>query len=200
MKTIKLKLLDRQDLVSINTEATTLGEFKNLSEVKELNINWEATKLIDRATKTSFDIDEAKLPTIDALFFVVPTKTKAGSLPYKEVKKKIKKYKKEGGEVPFNYTQATTQQLNDFWDSINKEKVEEVSETQEEVENADSLLEETKELLKKAVENLSKLVKLPAANQEDVAEAVQQFKDTIALYVTKSDLDLEAEHLAAIFK
>lgn len=212
MRTIKLKLLDRQDLVTIVTDAITLGDFKNLESVQELAINWENTKLIDRATQASLELETTVLPSTDALFFVVPTKTKAG-LSYKELKQNIKEYKEKGGVVPFNYTNASTVQLQEFWDSIQEEDDLDENESEEEyvpttstthifnetsTEAAD-LLEETKSLMSKALENLSKLVQLPGASELNVDEIVEDYKKTLAIYVTKSELNLEAEHLRAIF-
>lgn len=119
-RVIKLKLLTQTDLVSVQTSARTFGEFKEEKVVKDLGIDWSSAKLIDRASKVSFDLDESVLPAINALMFVTPTKTKSGLIAYKEVKSLIKDFKAKGGYVPFNYTQATTAQLNEFWDSLNR--------------------------------------------------------------------------------
>lgn len=128
-RTIKLKLLTKLKLETIETSARTFGEFK--AEITELDIDWTSSKLIDRASKASFDLDEAVLPAVDAVMFVMPTKSKAGAdLPYKVVKSYIKDFKAMGGNVPFNYTQATTKQLNKFWNSIEsqEETVDEIVE------------------------------------------------------------------------
>lgn len=122
-RVIKLKLLTQTDLVKVETSARTLGELKQESLVKALGIDWNNAKLIDRASKASFDLDESILPAIDALMFITPTKTKSGAdLLYKEVKAKIKEYKENGGVVDFNYTQATTAQLNEFWNKVSTTK------------------------------------------------------------------------------
>jgi CRISPR/Cas system CSM-associated protein Csm2 small subunit len=134
MRTIKLKLLTQTALEVVETSARTFGEFK--SEISNLGIDWTSAKLIDRATKASFEIDEAVLPSTDAVMFVMPTKSKAGAnLGYKEVKQLIKEYKDNGGIVPFNYTQATTEQLNKFWDSIKsiEEVIEETKDSEENI-------------------------------------------------------------------
>lgn len=77
-RTIKLKLLTQNNLVSVVTGVRTLAEFKKTPEVLALNIDWESTKLIDRESKAIFDLDEAVMPAINAIMFVTPTKTKGG--------------------------------------------------------------------------------------------------------------------------
>lgn len=129
-RVIKLKLLTQTELVKVETSARTFAEFKKEPAVSALGIDWNSAKLIDRASKASFDLDEAVLPAIDALMFVTPTKTKSGAdLGYKEVKAKIKEFKEKGGIVPFNYTQATTTELNKFWNSITSTTVSNVKTT-----------------------------------------------------------------------
>jgi len=118
MRTIKLKLLTQTDLVKVQTSARTLVEFKNEPTVKELGIDWNSAKLIDRASKATFDLDESVLPAIDSLMFVTPTKTKSGAYSYQEAKQMVKEYKDNGGNVPFNYTHASTSQLNTFLMSV----------------------------------------------------------------------------------
>ena len=39
-RTLKLKLLDRSKLVSVVTDAETVGDLKVLQEVRELGIDW----------------------------------------------------------------------------------------------------------------------------------------------------------------
>lgn len=119
-RVIKLKLLTQTELVKVETSARTLAEFKLEPIVKELSIDWSSAKLIDRASKATFDLDESVLPAIDSLMFVTPTKTKSGALDYREAKAEVKKYKDNGGIVPFNYTTAGTSTLNEFLDSIGK--------------------------------------------------------------------------------
>lgn len=118
MRIIKLKLLTQNDLVVVETSARTLAEFKLDPTVAGLSIDWSSAKLIDRASKATFDLDESVLPAIDSLMFVTPTKTKSGVLSYKEAKAEVKKYKDNGGVVPFNYTNASTETLNSFLDTL----------------------------------------------------------------------------------
>lgn len=117
-RTIKLKVLTATNVVTIVTNARTFGEFKTLSEVKELGIDWSSAKLIDRATKASFELDDAVLPSVDCVLFHSPTKSKAGinwdDAGYKECKAEVKKLKEGGVIVDFNYTQASTETLRKF--------------------------------------------------------------------------------------
>ena len=129
-RTIKLKLLTKLALETVETSARTFGELK--AEIASLGIDWNSSKLIDRASKASFEMDDSVLPATDAIMFVMPTKSKAGAgLEYKDVKAKIKAFRANGGNVPFNYTQATTQQLNSFWDTV-EAQAQVVNEIQEE--------------------------------------------------------------------
>lgn len=205
-RVIKLKLLTQTDLVKVETSARTLGELKSESIVKGLNIDWASAKLIDRASKASFDLDEAILPAIDALMFVTPTKTKSGAdLPYKEVKAKIKEYKDKGGIVNFNYTQATTSELNTFWNTISTTKPS-VTEVKKVVESVKTNSEEVKELskLEKLEAKFDALMsKFSGTSEEKVAkEVVKEVpkEDTIlvkdiAEVITKSELNSEANYL-----
>lgn len=131
-RVIKLKLLTQNELVKVETSARTLAEFKAESVVKGLDIDWSSAKLIDRASKVSFDLDESVLPAVDSLMFVTPTKTKSGVYGYKEAKQLVKEYKEKGGNVPFNYTHASTEQLNNFLTAV--QTLEEVIEDIEDEE------------------------------------------------------------------
>ena len=115
---IKLKLLTQVALVKVETSARTLAEFKAEPSVLELGIDWSGAKLIDRASKATFDLDEAVLPAIDSLMFVTPTKTKSGGCDYshKECLEIIKVYKNGGNAVPFNASRTSTTALNKFID------------------------------------------------------------------------------------
>ena len=118
-RVIKLKLLTQTELVKVESSARTFGELKSELKSKQINIDFSSAKLIDKLSKASYEVDEAVLPAVDCLMFVMPTKSKAGAdLPYKEVKELIKNYKAQGGIVDFNYTQATTAQLNEFWNKV----------------------------------------------------------------------------------
>lgn len=118
-RTVKLKLLTQKNLVKVETSVRTFAEFKKDPEIEKLNIDWDQTKLIDKDTKRSIELEEAALPAGDCLLFIMPTKSKSGTdLPYKEVREKIREYKENGGNVPFNYTHATTKELNEFWKQV----------------------------------------------------------------------------------
>lgn len=170
-RVIKLKLLTQNELVKVETSARTLGEFKNELTVQNLGIDWSSTKLIDRATKASFDLDEAVLPATDALIFVTPTKTKSGAYSYREAIEAVKTYKANGGKVNFNYTHASTKQLNDFLNTI--EKVEEARAAQNKAE--------------KALEELA----------EDIEAEEFIPMHEIAEVLTNTELQEEAEKIAA---
>lgn len=178
-RVIKLKLLTQTNLEVFETEARTFGEFK--SEISQLGIDWKSAKLIDRATKTSFEVDEAILPATNAVMFVMPTKSKAGAdLPYKEVKKLVKEYKANGGNVPFNYTRATTKDLNKFWDSV--QAIKEVSSTVESAEEVETITLTTGKYL------------LDIIGDAVVEAPVELMDDT-----TLEDLDGEAKDLEGKF-
>jgi len=112
-RTIKLKVDTQTKLISHVTSASTLGELKN-----ELpNINWKNTSIIDRASNLGLPLDNSPLPTNDCILFVMPMKSKSGAwinLSGKECKAEIKKLKEAGVVIPFNYTQATTERMNEF--------------------------------------------------------------------------------------
>ena len=142
MRTLKIKVLTQSELVKVETSARTFGEFKKEAIVAELGIDWTSAKLIDRASKATYEVDEAVLPATDAIMFVMPTKSKAGAdLSYKTVKDLIKTFKAHGGIVPFNYTQASTEQLNKFWNSVKDGKAA-VEEIQEELNSETPCTEE----------------------------------------------------------
>ena len=79
MRTIKIKLTTQANPVSIETSATYLSEFKSEPKVQELGINWGASKLIDKDSKITMELDDTLLPAGDAYFFIFPTKTNSGS-------------------------------------------------------------------------------------------------------------------------
>ena len=120
---VKLKLLTQVSLVSIETDVRTLEQFKALPEVEKLDIKWNQSKLIDRATKNSIDLDSALLPAIDCIIFVTPTKTESGATPRQELYAQIATLKQLGVEVSFNYTQASSQKLQEFIDENTSEPV-----------------------------------------------------------------------------
>ena len=131
-RVLKLKVLSQSELVKVETAARTFGELKKEEAVMALDIDWTSAKLIDRASKASFEIDEAVLPATDAVMFVMPTKSKAGASYQAELRAKIKQLKEDGVEVPFNYTHATNSQMEAFLASV--ETVEEKTPCTEELE------------------------------------------------------------------
>lgn len=123
LRTLKIKVLTQSELVKVETAARTFGEFKKEAVVAELGIDWSSAKLIDRASKATYEVDEAVLPATDAIMFVMPTKSKAGAdLSYKEVVAKINEFKAAGGTVPFNTVGKSAKQLNEFWNSVQATK------------------------------------------------------------------------------
>jgi len=80
MRTINVKLAAVRGLIKIETNATTLGEFKN--EINEnysdQNIPTTNVKFVDIKTKISYEDDRALLPAGDAYFFPVPITSKSG--------------------------------------------------------------------------------------------------------------------------
>jgi len=133
-RVIKLKVLTASAPVSIITDVRTFGEFKELAEVKALRIDWSSAKLIDRATKASFELNEAVLPEIDCIMFHTPTKSKAGSdwanASYKECKVEMKKLKDAGVEIPFNYTNVSSSVMQEFLVNYNKKSKKGTAATQ----------------------------------------------------------------------
>ena len=128
-RVLKLKVLTQSELVKVETSARTFGELKKEAVVAALGIDWSSAKLIDRASKASFEVDEAVLPATDAIMFVMPTKSKAGASYQAELRAKIKQLKEDGVEVPFNYTHATNSQMEAFLASV--ETVEEETDAAE---------------------------------------------------------------------
>ena len=117
-RVLKLKVLTQSELVKVETSARTFGELKKEAVVVALGIDWSSAKLIGRASKGSFELDEAVLPPTDDIMFVMPTKSKAGASYQAELRAKIKQLKEDGVEVPFNYTHATNSQMEAFLASV----------------------------------------------------------------------------------
>jgi hypothetical protein len=201
-RTIKLKLLTQQDLYPVSTSARTLGEFKQEEVVKSLEIDWSATKLIDRATKSTFDLDESILPEVDSIMFITPTKTKAGAYTYKECQAKLKAYKENGGTKVFNYTGATTEKLNQFVAEIDNECAREGASTLADeillasTNRKQEIVESIQSLLKKVNKKVKKLSKISGTDTSSLTLELTEFKENLAEFVTKDDLTLEAEALA----
>jgi hypothetical protein len=174
-RTIKLKLLTQTELVKIETSARTFGELKSESIVSDLGIDWSSAKLIDRASKATFEVDESVLPAVDSIMFVMPTKSKAGASYQAELRAKIKALKESGVEIPFNYTHASNAQMEAFLTSV---------ETLEEdvVEDVDDVI------------TLAPGKYLIIVEGEKVEAPVQ---DNFIDYTTEDDLDIEAQQLEA---
>jgi hypothetical protein len=112
MRTIKLKLLTQQQLEVVETNARTFGELK--SELEYLGINWNNNKLIDRSTKTTFELDNALLPSGDSIMFQMPTKSESG-LSRAIVLNTVKNLKEAGVTIPFdNISRISTDTLIKF--------------------------------------------------------------------------------------
>ena len=60
-RVLKLKVLTQSELVKVETSARTFGELKKEGAVMALGIDWSSAKLVDRASKASFEVDEAVL-------------------------------------------------------------------------------------------------------------------------------------------
>lgn len=172
MRTIKLKLLTQNELVKVETDVRTFGEFK--TEISNLGIDWSSAKLIDRASKVSFDVDSAILPAVDSIMFVMPTKSKAGASYQQELRAKIKQLKDDGMEIPFNYTHASNSQMEAFLASV---------EFEEEAENGVEIVDEI---------TLTKPGKYILNVLPNVEVKLNYVDET-----TVEDLELEAEQLKA---
>ena len=198
-RVIKLKVLTSTNVVTINTNVRTFGEFKNLPEVKSLGIDWSSAKLIDRATKASFELDEAVLPAVDCIMFHTPTKSKAGAdwskVAYKECKAEIKKLRDSGVYIPFNYTQASTSDLqkflNDYYFANEPTQIEDVVEGEE--DEVEVLIETIQDLLNTLK---SKVASRIYVEEEDCIDEDEIVTDM----VTVSDLEEEFAEMQKLLK
>jgi superfamily II DNA or RNA helicase len=193
-RVIKLKLLDREELVPIQTAARTLGEFKKEESVIELEIDWNSVKLIDRPTKSTFELDEAVLPIVDVIMFITPLRTKAGLYTYKECIEKLKNYKENGGTMKFDYTGATTEKLNEYVSKIEEEYMSATEENTEE-----KIVAQAISLMKKATKKLKKLGKISHKNTASLRNKLDLYSKELAEFITKDTITLEAEELANRF-
>lgn len=203
MRIIKLKLLTQEQLVSIQTEARTFGEFKKEEAVQKLEIDWSAAKLIDRATKTSLELDEAVLPEVDSsIMFVMPTKTKSGAdLSYKEAKEQVKNLVDSGKIGKVSWVGKTTQDLNNILDAYHV--TDEASLTpkySKEVSNSehvdkDAIVEEIQELLIKVSNKVNELSKLSGNDTSVLAKELKDFKANLAEFVTNDELTKELKDI-----
>lgn len=115
-RVLKFKLLTSNNITSVETSAMTLGELKAAPEMADMGINWDRCVLIDKATKVCYNLDNAILPVVDSLLFVMSTKNSSGSgLLYQEAKQRVKQAIAQGGPA-VNYTHMTTRELNEYLD------------------------------------------------------------------------------------
>jgi len=199
-RVIKLKTLTSSVPVSIVTDVHTFGEFKELQEVKNLRIDWESAKLIDRQTKHSFEIDSAILPEIDCIVFQTPTKSKAGltdwkKASYKECKAKMRELKDAKVEIPFNYTTASSETMQNFLSSYYSEgqtasKSEDCKKEDTCDKNTVSFEAEVDLLVNEVSEKLSRLRYL-AQNRPVKEVATGPKSEDVVELVTIQDLDRE---------
>ena len=187
-RVIKLKVLTATSVVTIVTNASTFGEFKTLPEVMALGINWTSAKLIDRATKASFELDDSVLPAIDCILFHTPTKSKAGlnwnEASYKDCKAEIKKLKDNGTYIPFNYTQSTTKDMQNFLGDYYS--------TTETCPSHESTEEMDEDVVNELISNIAMLLndlKIEVAKR--TAQAVVTPIDYVVNGVTMEDLEAE---------
>jgi hypothetical protein len=194
-RTIKLKVLTSDKLVSIETSARTFADFKADKAVQELGIDWSSATLIDRASKASFLVDDAVLPAINSIMFIMPTKSKAGSeLSYKDAKEKILQYKEEGGDLKgFNFVGKSAKDLNEFYNSLSVP--------------TKSISEKAKEIVGKAVKSVKQeVIGLIQNNwnEDEPKEVVKEVEvvrevgiptDQLLDSTTLSDLSEEAKQL-----
>jgi hypothetical protein len=202
MKTIKLKLLTQNQLQPITTNASTFAEFKADEQVKALGIDWSSHKLIDRATRATFELDEAKMPEVDSIMFVTPTKTKSGMLSYKEAKEEIQKLISEGKIEKISWVGKSTKDLNDllqksFTEKTGKLVTEKVA---QELNEKDTIVEEIQELLTKVSNKVNELSKLSGNDTSVLAKELKEFKENLADFVTNDDLTKELKDIQSRLK
>lgn len=112
-RVIKFKVQTQAQPISVETDARTLGELKEVEAVKNIGINWSEVSLVEKRTKTTLELDSALLPASDTIIFVSPIKTKAGAdYPYAVAKAMVKQMIEDGIVDKFNYTHSTTSELN----------------------------------------------------------------------------------------
>ena len=75
MREVVLKLTGQKDLVKHESSAMTFGQLKK--EMKQ--IKWSGMRVVERASKSTLQLDEATLPQGDFLLFLVPEKVKSGT-------------------------------------------------------------------------------------------------------------------------
>jgi len=74
MRKVVLKMTTQKDPIEHQSEARTFGELK-----KELRqVKWSGMRVVERGTKTTYQMDDAVLPQGEFLLFLVPEKVKSG--------------------------------------------------------------------------------------------------------------------------
>lgn len=74
-RNVTIKLTTQKDLIVVESNARTFGELK-----KQLpNIKWDGMRVVERSTKNTLQMDDAVLPAIDFVLFLVPEKVKSGA-------------------------------------------------------------------------------------------------------------------------
>jgi polyhydroxyalkanoate synthesis regulator phasin len=194
MRVIKLKLMTQNSLVAVETDVLTLGEFKQVDAVRALEIDWSNAKLIDRASKASFDLDESRLPEVDSIMFVTPVKTKAGMLPYSEAKAQVKELIAEGKIESINWMGKTTEDLNRIIYDYD------VAKGNFKVIDSTTMVQEIQDLLNQVSEKVTKLASMSGSDSSVLTKELIAFKENLADFVTKDSLDIEAEELALRFE
>lgn len=112
---------------TIETDVKTWGELKKLPQLS--SYNFSEFKAVIRQYNVTLDLDKAVLPTEDFVILLSPAKNKSGAgLSYKEAKQALKEYRLEAVEkedeemieLIGNYTQSTTEQLNEKLTAVEK--------------------------------------------------------------------------------
>jgi hypothetical protein len=176
-------VLTSSQVVTIESDVRTFGEFKVLPEIEDLGIDWKNCKLIDRATKATFELDDAVLPAVNCILFQTITKSKAGmdwtEASYSECKEEMKCLKEEGVKIPFNYTHASTDTLREFLSDYYEEDFD------VEITEKDSI-----ETIISTIENLLSILKVKVNSMLDLEDF-----DNIVDFVTVDDLEDEFEEI-----
>ena len=189
MKTFKFKLLTQTSLETLVTNAVTFGELK--AEIKSnpslsAKINFSSSQLIERNTKVSYkDIDEAILPSTDAIFFVNPVKTKSGLVGIEEVR-----------DMGYN-------QLRTLGSSLNKEHNAGIDLSGKAAEISDRICawleDQVEEEEGTSKEEVQELVEQLVATAQLLSEKVANLRfseEALAVKVTLAELEEEAQNLA----
>lgn len=207
MRTFKFKLLTGNALFPLETNARTMGDLRaeiraNSELVRKFDLNpgsdLSEINLIDRATRISYQLDDAVLPTTDTIFFVSFTKSKGGAyIPgmhedleeytFSELKELQQLLNEQyGATVRGGNKTQLLESLGDFY----YEKLEE--------EAADALPSEDEFVDLSLVERLG----LCAIIISDTAQKLQdrEIGEELADYVTMKQLNEESERIYAALR